>query len=115
MILMNWIRNDDGGFTAFQVQVSREKLARFIYGQFLDHMQAIYCHEQTALALYEVLAARTTDPVLRDIFLRLAETEACQIARRAEMLRRLNASLPCCGNWLGRLRSAAPAPVVVCV
>lgn len=104
MILMNWIRNDDGGFTAFRVQVSREKLARFIRGRFVAHMQSIYCHEQTALALYQGLAGRATDPTRRAVFLRLAQTETRQLERRAEMLKRLNAHVPCCGTWLGRLR-----------
>lgn len=104
MILMNWIRNDDGGFTAFQVQVSRARLARFIQGQFVAHMRTIYCHEQTALALYHGLAGRATDPVRRDVFLRMAETETRQLARRAQLLRRLNASVPGCGGALSRLR-----------
>ncbi len=104
MILMNWIRNDDGGFTAFQVQVSREKLARFIHGRFVAHMQRIYCHEQTALAIYKGLAANAGDPVRRDVFLRLAEAEARQLARRAEMLQRLDARIPCdCDTLRGRV------------
>lgn len=68
MILMNWIRDDDGGFTAFQVQVSREKLARFLHGQFVDHMQRIYCHEQSALAIYKGLAASASVPRDRIFF-----------------------------------------------
>jgi hypothetical protein len=104
MILMNWIRNDDGGFTAFQVQVSREKLARFIHGRFVAHMQRIYCHEQTALAIYKGLAANAGDPVRRDSFLRLVDTETRQLARRAEMLQRLNARIPCgCDTLRGRV------------
>jgi hypothetical protein len=95
MILMKWIRSDDGGFTAFQVQVSRKKLARFIRGRFIAHMQTIYCHEQTALAIYKRLAANAGDPVRRDVFLRLADTETRQLARRAEILQRLNARIPC--------------------
>ena len=104
MILMNRIRSDDGGFTAFRVQVSRAKLARFIHGQFVAHMRSIYCHEQAALALYHGLAARAADPARRDVFLRLAQTEMRQLERRAEMLKRLNAQVPCCVTRLGRLR-----------
>ncbi|MFQ3567146.1 MAG: hypothetical protein SNJ59_09100 [Aggregatilineales bacterium] len=104
MILMNWIRSDDGGFTAFQVQVSHEKLARFIHGQFLAHMQTIYCHEQIALAIYKTLATNASDPVRRDVFLRLADTETRQLARRAEMLKRLNACIPSsCDTLRGRI------------
>jgi hypothetical protein len=104
MILMNWTRSDGGGFTAFRVRVSREKLANFIHGRFVAHMQNIYCHEQAALAVYVGLAANAGNPAHRDILLRLAENEARQLARRAELLRRLNARVPCsCDTLHGRL------------
>jgi len=103
MILMNWTRSSDG-FTAFQVRVSREKLARFIHGRFVAHLQKIYCHEQTALTIYKKLAANTNNPSRRDVFLQLAEAEARQLARRAEMLQRLNARIPCgCNTLSGRI------------
>lgn len=107
MILMNWVRNSDGSFTAFHVQTRRAKLARFIQGQLIAHMQAIYCHEQAALALYQALAAHTTHPVRRAVLLRLAEQERLQLARRADVLNRLQAPIPgCLGRW-ARLRQRA--------
>lgn len=102
MILMNWTRSDGGGFTAFQVRVSRAKLARFVHRQFVGHMQAIYCHELAALAICRALAANTDDLARRDAFLRLAEIEARQLARRAEMLQRLDAQVPCKCDTLPR-------------
>lgn len=103
MILMNWIRSDDGGFTAFHMRMRRVRLARYVHEQLIAHMQAIYCHEQTALALYRELAARATISGQRDLFLRLAQTEARRIARRTEIFERLNVPVPCCGSRLGRL------------
>ncbi|MFQ3648549.1 MAG: hypothetical protein SNJ54_16380 [Anaerolineae bacterium] len=104
MILMNWVRNNDGSFTAFQVHTHRAKLARFIQGQLIAHMQTIYCHEMAALALYQALAARATHQVRRDILLRLAKQEGMQLARRADVLGRLQAPIPgCIGHW-GQIR-----------
>jgi hypothetical protein len=103
MILMNWIRKDNGGFTTFRARMSRGTLARFIREQLVAHMQKIYCHEQAALAIYKELAANANNPARRDVFLRLAEAEARQLARRAELLQRLNAHIPCdCDTLYGR-------------
>ncbi|PJF27970.1 MAG: hypothetical protein CUN53_02050 [Phototrophicales bacterium] len=100
---MNWIRSDDGGITAFHMRMRCMKLARFVHEQLIAHMQAIYCHEQAALALYHELAARTNVPRQRDLFLRLAQTETRPIARRADLFEQLNVPLPCCGSRLGQV------------
>jgi len=100
MILMNGTRSGDSGFTAFQVQVSRAKLAHLIRERFIAHLQTVYCHEQTALALYRGLAARTADSARRDMFLRLAQTKDRRAARLANILQQLNTAPPrtCAGR-----------------
>lgn len=103
MIMMNWMRNDHGGFTAFQIRVNREQLVRFIQGQLVTHTQRIYCHEQEALAIYRALAAHTNNALHRDLFLRLVETEQQQLNRRRNLLIRLNATIPCdCKRLISR-------------
>jgi len=77
MILMNWIRKDNGGFTTFRARMSRGTLAHFVREQLVAHMQTIYCHEQAALAIYKELAANAT-PARRDVFLRPAQASLTQ-------------------------------------
>jgi hypothetical protein len=104
MIRMNWIRNNEGGFTGFQVRVSRAKLAGLVCERLLAHTRAIYCHEQASLALYRSLALNAPDARRRDLYLLLAEGEMRQLNRRAQMLRRLNAGIPGhCETRLGYL------------
>ncbi|MCS6835306.1 MAG: hypothetical protein NZ750_04730 [Anaerolineae bacterium] len=104
MILMKWLREDPSGLTPFQAQVRRARLARLVRELLIEHMQSIYCHEQTALALYQGLAQSATDPTHRNIFSKLAQVEAQRLSRRASMLRRLDVNVPCCDGWLRRLR-----------
>ncbi|MCS7072176.1 MAG: hypothetical protein NZM00_11765, partial [Anaerolinea sp.] len=68
MISRNRVYNAAGGLTAVQSQLRRVKLARYVQGQLIDHMQAIYRHEQFALALYQAFAARAKSPVQRNLF-----------------------------------------------
>lgn len=94
MILMSWVRNGQNGFTAEKIRVDRTQLARFLKRQLTQNLWRIYCHEQTALAIYDGLAAQTADPLRRAVLLRLAERERNQLRRRAGALHRLNAGVP---------------------
>lgn len=62
-----------------------------IRDQLIEQLWLVYQHEQAAMAIYQGLAARTANPIQRDIFLRLARAEARRIERRAEILLRLGA------------------------
>lgn len=103
MILMNCVRHTSEGFTVYPQNTHRARLIDLLKKQLADTMRRIYCHEQTALFLYESLAAHTSSATQRDIFLVLAESEKRQLARRAALLSRLNASVPCqCQTVWGR-------------
>ncbi len=62
-----------------------------IRDQIIEQLWLVYQHEQAAMAIYQGLAARTANPIQRDIFLRLAQAEARRIEQRVEILLRLGA------------------------
>jgi len=98
MLLMTWIRNEHGGFTAYPTDIHRARLIHRRREQLAAAMrrvmQQLYCHEQTALFLYEALAVRAKDAARRATFLSLAEMKKQQLAHRQEMLLRLKAPIP---------------------
>lgn len=98
MLLMTWVRNENGGFTAYPTNIHRARKIRQRREQLAATLrrviQRLYYHEQTALFLYEALAARTRDASHRQTFLTLAELQRQQLAHRREMLQRLRADIP---------------------
>lgn len=95
MILMTWVRNDNGSLTAYPTNIHRARLMRLLQERLAENMQRIYGHEQTALFFYESLAAYAGDTTHRDIFSALVESQKRQLVRRAEMLQRLCVCIPC--------------------
>jgi len=98
MLIMTWVRNQDGGFTAYPTNIDCVRQIRRCHKQLAAEMrrimQRLYCHEQTALFLYSALAARTRDAVSREKYLALAELQRKQLVHHKQMLLRLNVNIP---------------------
>lgn len=95
MLLITWVRYDNGGFTAWPETAHRTLLMDVLAKHLAAAMRRVYCHKQTAVFLYEALAARAADMTERDIFLALAEAEKRRLTRVRRILQRVDANIPC--------------------
>lgn len=118
MIIMTWVRNDQGSFTVYPARPPRTQMNKLLKERWIETMQRVYCHEQTALFLYRSLAERTDNPSRRKAFLALAASQERQLQRRQQMLLRLNAAVPCQSQtpwrrlWLRLLLRLGPSSVM---